>query len=79
MNSREDILARVRANLGVKAGDESRRESARATLAARQCGPRPGVGEDLAARFTAKSAARSSTVVTVTDIGVVPVDVTRDL
>ena len=79
MNSREDILARVRANLGVSAGDESRRESARATLAARQYGPRPGMGDDLAGRFAAKSAAMSSTVETVADIDAVPAAVARHL
>ena len=79
MNSREDILARVRANLGVSAGDDSRRESARATLAARQYGPRPGMGDDLAGRFAAKSAAMSSTVETVTSVDAVPAAVARYL
>ena len=79
MNSREDILARVRANLGVSAGDESRRESARATLAARQYGPGRGMVDDLAGRFAAESAGMSSTVETVADIDAVPAAVARHL
>lgn len=82
MSAREDILARVRANLGVKAGDAARRESALATVAARAQGPRPVVDGDpaaLAERFAAKSAAMSSTVDRLGSMTEVPAAVARYL
>jgi L-lactate dehydrogenase complex protein LldG len=82
MSSREDILARVRANLGVKADDAARRELARATVASRVQGPRPLVDDDpaaLAERFAAKSAAMSSTVERLNSMAEVPVAVARYL
>jgi L-lactate dehydrogenase complex protein LldG len=79
MSSRESILARVRANLGVKPDDEARREAALASVAARRQGPRPVVDGDLAARFQAKSAAMASTVETVASPAEVPAAVARYL
>jgi L-lactate dehydrogenase complex protein LldG len=82
MNTREDILARVRANLGVSADDAARRELARATVAARAQGPRPVVDGDpaaLAERFAAKSAAMSSTVDRLASLEEVPAAVARYL
>ncbi|MDQ5944823.1 MAG: L-lactate dehydrogenase complex protein LldG [Pseudomonadota bacterium] len=82
MSAREDILARVRANLGVKAGDAARRESALATVAAKAQGPRPVVDGDpaaLAERFAAKSAAMSSTVDRLRTMAEVPAAVARYL
>lgn len=79
MSSREEILARVRANLGVVAGDDGRRSNARTSLLARQYGPRPLVDGDLATRFAAKSAAMSSTVETVADADAVPAAVAHYL
>lgn len=79
MNAREDILARVRANLGVKAQDTARQNTALEVIAARQQGPRPVVGGDLAARFQVKSEAMSSTVETVQTDAEVPAAVARYL
>jgi L-lactate dehydrogenase complex protein LldG len=79
MSAREDILARVRANLGVAAGDEARRDAAQALIAARTLGPRPQVDGDLAARFAAKSSAMSSTVEMVPAFADVPAAVARYL
>lgn len=82
MTAREDILARVRANLGVKADDAARRELARATVAARAHGPRPIVDSHpaaLAERFAAKSSAMSSTVERLNSMAEVPAAVARYL
>ena len=79
MNAREDILARVRANLGVKAQDTARQNTALEVIAARQQGPHPVVGGDLAARFQVKSEAMSSTVETVQTDAEVPAAVARYL
>ncbi len=82
MTAREDILARVRANLGVKADDAARRELARATVAARAHGPRPVIDSDPAAlveRFAAKSSAMSSTVERLNSMVEVPAAVARYL
>ncbi len=79
MNSREDILSRVRANLGVAAGDTARRDAARAAIAARATGPRPDVQGDLVARFLARSAAMASTVDSVATPADVPAAVARYL
>lgn len=77
--ARDEILARVRKNLGVAAGDEPRRQAALATVAARTQGPRPVVAGDLVARFRAKSEAMSSTVETLAGLAEVPVAVARYL
>lgn len=79
MSSREDILRRVRANLGVAAGDEARRAAARAVLAAKAVGPRPALAGDLAARFRMKSEAMASTVDAVATLAEVPAAVARYL
>jgi L-lactate dehydrogenase complex protein LldG len=83
MSSRADILARVRANLGIRDGDAARDEVRRAKasqfLAARSEGPRPDIGGDLAARFSAKSVAMSSTVETLATVDAVPAAVRRYL
>jgi L-lactate dehydrogenase complex protein LldG len=79
MSAREDILARVRANLGVAASDTARRDAARACVVERAQGPRPLVDGDLATRFAAKSAAMSSTVETVSSLAEVPAAVARYL
>ena len=83
MSSRADILARVRANLGIRDGDAARDEARRAKaakfLAARSECPRPEIGGDLAARFLAKSVAMSSTVETLASADAVPAAVRRYL
>jgi len=79
MSSREEILTRVRANLGVRANDPDRRAQAEAALAARAEGPRPRVQGDLAARFRVRSAAMASTVDTIDALVDVPAAVARYL
>ena len=79
MSSREDILARVRANLGVNADDVARLRAARAALAAGSSGPRPHLQGDLAARFRAKSEAMASTVDAVATLSELPSAVARYL
>ena len=79
MSSRDDILARVRANLGVAGDAASRREAAQAAMASRRQGVRPAVAGDLAARFAAKSAAMSSSVDRVAMLAEVPAAVARYL
>lgn len=83
MNSREVVLARVRANLGFANDDTAdlaiRRQAALATVATPKQGPRPRVTGDLTARFQAKSAAMSSTVEIVRTEADVPAAVTRYL
>jgi L-lactate dehydrogenase complex protein LldG len=79
MSSRDDILRRVRANLGVAADDAARQAAARAALAARAQGPRPPLQDDLVARFRAKSEAMASTVETVASFADVPAAVARYL
>ena len=79
MTSRDDILSRVRTNLGVKPGDEARREAALASIAERRQGPRPVVDGDLAVRFQVKSAAMSSTIDRVETMAEVPAVVARYL
>lgn len=68
MNSREDILGRVRERLGRNA-DNARIRGAEmdAWLAARQPGPQPRVAGDLLTRFKDKSEVQSSTVDLVAD------------
>ncbi|MBI2306650.1 MAG: lactate utilization protein C [Rhodocyclales bacterium] len=79
MSSRDDILSRVRANLGVAAGDEARRAAARAVLETPAIGPRPSLPDDLAARFRMKAEAMASTVDRVATPAEVPAAVARYL
>ncbi len=79
MSSREDILARVRANLGAVVGDGSRRVAARAQLAAKTEGPRPSLATGLVERFCTKAEAMASTVDTVATLAEVPTAVARYL
>jgi len=79
MSSRDDILRRVRARLGVSADDAARRAAARTTLATRAPGPRPSLQGDLVARFRAKSEAMASTVDAVGTLADVPAAVARYL
>ncbi|MFA7270639.1 MAG: lactate utilization protein C [Sterolibacterium sp.] len=63
MSSREDILGRIRANLGRNAANATTdRAALDAYLQARPQGPRPRIGGDLATRFREKSELLSSTV-----------------
>lgn len=80
MSSRDDIMRRVRQNLGRSednAGVAVR--EADAWLAAHRPGPRPQVAGDLVERFLAKSEAQSSTVDRVQDRDQVPAAVARYL
>ena len=80
MNSREDILGRVRAHLGRTDGSAaSGRNALDAYLIARPEGPRPIIAGDLVARFRARSEVLSSTVDEVTTSGQVPQAVARYL
>jgi len=79
MSSREDILGRVRAQLGVTAGDGRRLAAAHAALAARSIGPRPALAGDLVDRFRRKSEAMASTVDSVATLAEVPAAVARYL
>jgi L-lactate dehydrogenase complex protein LldG len=80
MNSREDILGRVRAGLG---RNETNATAAAADidawLAARNEGPRPLVTGDLVARFRDWSEKQSSTVDTVAALNDAPVAIARYL
>jgi L-lactate dehydrogenase complex protein LldG len=80
MNSRDDILSRVRQQLGRNVGN-ARTSSVDidSWLAARQSGPLPKVTGDLLVRFKEKSAAQSSTVDLVTEWAEVPAAVARYL
>ena len=80
MNSRDDILARVRAALPhLAATREARRQAALAHIAARGRGPGPIAGGDLPALFAARSSAMSSTVERVAAFSDVPAAVARYL
>lgn len=79
MTARDEILARVRGNLGVNAGDEVRQQQARDVIKARRQGPRPVVAGDLPARFRAKSVSMSSTVDHLESLQAVPTAVARYL
>lgn len=73
MNSRDDILSRVRQNLGRETTNEAAARAAiDRAIAARLPGPRPPVAGDLLARFKEKSEAQSTTVDIVTDWSAVP-------
>lgn len=80
MNSREDILNRVRSRLG--RNDDNRRSAAAdidGWLRTHAEGPRPAVPGDLIARFREKSLKMSSTVDTVGTMADVPAAVARYL
>jgi L-lactate dehydrogenase complex protein LldG len=80
MTSREDILGRVRQQLG---RDETNGDAARrdidARISARREGPRPDSAGDLLARFKEKSEAQSTTVDIVADWSMIPSAVARYL
>ena len=81
MGARENILQRIRANLG-KAADtrESEAEAARVYISAHSHGPRPkDDGADLAARFKARAQTLASTVDEVAGLSAVPAAVARYL
>lgn len=80
MNTRDDILGRVREKLGRDAANAATaRRAIDACLAARQQGPRPRVDGDLLARFKQKSEALSTTVDVVAEWRSVPATVARYL
>jgi L-lactate dehydrogenase complex protein LldG len=80
MNSREDILGRVRAKLGRDAGNAaSAGRDIDAWIATRRQGPRPNAEGDLLERFRAKSEALSTTVDIVAGDSAVPAAVARYL
>jgi L-lactate dehydrogenase complex protein LldG len=83
MNSREDILGRVRAQLGRDAANaDVGRVAIAETLAAKAQGPRPAVPSEksaLAGRFVEKSLVQSSTVGRVTSLAEAPAAVVRYL
>jgi L-lactate dehydrogenase complex protein LldG len=80
MNTRADILNRVREKVGRNADNaRTARDEINAWLAAHPSGPRPKVGGDLLARFIAKSEAQSSTVDLLTEWNEVPAAVARYL
>ncbi|MGE5490957.1 MAG: LutC/YkgG family protein [Actinomycetota bacterium] len=78
MSSRDDILKRVRAGVG-KGDFAARRQAAEALMAARNLGPQPRVGGDLAERFRAKAEPLASTVDRVGSLSEVPAAVARYL
>jgi L-lactate dehydrogenase complex protein LldG len=80
MDSRDDILNRVRSKLGRSdANVQPARAGVDAWLEARTPGPRPGVRGDLVALFTEKSRKMSSSVDTVPSMEDVPAAVARYL
>jgi L-lactate dehydrogenase complex protein LldG len=80
MNSREDILKRVRERLGRSAANlESARAAVGQAISRPAEGPRPPVGPDLAAEFRRRSEALSSTVDRVSALDEVPAAVARYL
>jgi L-lactate dehydrogenase complex protein LldG len=80
MNSREDILKRVRERLGRGAQNvDAARAAVEEALSSPVEGPRPPVGADLAAEFRRRSEALSSTVDAVAAMDEVPAAVARYL
>lgn len=80
MSSRENILGRIRTNLGRNAGNaETGLAAMEAYLSARKPGPRPKAEGNLVARFKEKSEVQSSTVEEVTTLAAVPAAVGRYL
>jgi L-lactate dehydrogenase complex protein LldG len=80
MNSRDDILQRIRAGVGRSAANlDAARARVDAALVARAQGPRPPDDGDLVARFRKRSEALSSTVDQVVAIEETPAAVERYL
>lgn len=79
MSSREDILGRVRSQLGRDAAPADAGREIDAWLAAHRQGPRPPAAGDLLARFRDKSEALSTSVDIVSDWSAVPAAVARYL
>jgi L-lactate dehydrogenase complex protein LldG len=79
MSSREDILGRVRKQLGRDSAPAEAGRDIDAWLAARREGPRPTSGGDLLARFREKSEALSTSVDIVAEWSSVPAAVARYL
>lgn len=79
MSSREDILGRVRKQLGRNEAAPGDRQPVDAWLAARRPGPRPMFAGDQVQRFKEKSEAQSTSVDLVTDWSSVPEAVARYL
>jgi L-lactate dehydrogenase complex protein LldG len=80
MDSREDILGRIRQRLGRSAANvDAARAGLTAVLKARTQGPRPPVGPDLVARLREKSEVLSSTVDIVPGAAQVPAAAARYL
>jgi len=80
MSSREDILGRVRRQLGRTAENAaSGRAAMERHIAARAPGPRGILGNDLVGRFREKSAALSSSVEDIADLAQVPAAIARYL
>ncbi len=80
MDTRTDILSRIRDRLGRDPGNAAAaRERVAATLAARTPGPRPSVPDDPVARFRTKSEQMASTVDRVAALNGVPAAVARYL
>jgi len=79
VSSREEILGRVRAQLGRDVAPGGTGRDIDAWLAARREGPRPILGGDLLARFREKSEALSTTVDIVAEWSSVPAAVARYL
>lgn len=79
MSSRDDILGRVRRQLGRSESLPGDRQPVEAWLAARYPGPRPVVAGDLVQRFKEKSEAQSTSVDLVAEWSSVPEAVARYL
>ncbi len=80
MNSRENILGRIRTKLGRNAGNaETGIAAMEAYLAARKPGPRPPAVADLMERFKQKSEAQSSTIEEVAMLAELPLTIARYL
>jgi L-lactate dehydrogenase complex protein LldG len=80
MTSREEILGKVRKNIGRDVANEpAARAAIDAAISARVPGPRPKLTGDLLARFRDKSEALSTTVDIVADWSAVPAAVARYL
>ena len=60
--SRDAVLARVRAALGRRGDDQSARAAAHAYIAAHRQGPRPAVAADIVERFVTRAGDMESTV-----------------
>ena len=77
--SREAVLARVRAALGRTGSDAAARDAANAYLRERRQGPRPAIAGDPVERFLSRATDMSSTVERVATLDAVPAAVARYL